>query len=380
MPGVAGVGVPSLSQVQAWDVVHLESAAKDWTATAEHWESAFTSIHRASVSPGGTVWEGVAAEAAQERAFADLVKVRGLADVLHESAAIARRGAETLYSVKRSVLDAVEEASGAGYVVNNDLSVTPTRGGMQARAQVYAADIQERVAQLVARDKEIAAKTDAATAPLNEVSFVEAPSPAPRPRPKNNHIQAVDHTWAQDPPPGLTDGPNGGDIRRAPDKLPTGNQPYIREVRSEEDLQNLWNWARQHGVEIPNGYGDSSKGIRYELPDGTIIGQRRAAGSNGKPALDIDIPDQGGYTKVHINPRGGVPELPAPSAPRPGDVDFGGNDNSGVGGADVDFGGGHRIHQLHQLWEVGGALDGNQHAACATRDLCTVPAAGFREP
>jgi hypothetical protein len=99
------------------------------------------------------VREGVAAEAAQERAFADLVKVRGLADVLHESAAIARRGAETLYSVKQSVLDAVKDASSAGYIVGEDLSVTYPRGGVatQAQAQVYAAHIQERAVQLAAQ-------------------------------------------------------------------------------------------------------------------------------------------------------------------------------------------------------------------------------------
>jgi hypothetical protein len=311
--------MPSLAEVEAWDVTHLENASRDWTATAEHWESAFTSIHRASVSPGGTLWEGAAAEAAQERAFADLVKVRGLADVLHQSAAIARRGAETLYSVKRSVLDAVEEIGSAGYLVGQDLSVTPTRAGVAAetQAQLYATDIQGRVAQLVACDKEIAGKVTAATASLNEVSFLEAPDPAPPPRSKNDHIQAVDHTWAQNPPPGPNDGPTGDDIRRVVDKLPEGERPSIREVRSPEDLQNLWNWARQHGEEIPNGYGDPSKGTRYRLPDGTLIGQRWAAESNGKPVLDIDVPGHGGYTKVHINPRGGAPELPTPAAPRP---------------------------------------------------------------
>jgi hypothetical protein len=181
VPGVGGMAVPSLSEVQGWDVAHLEHAARNWTATAEHWESSFTSIHRASVSPGGTVWEGVAAEAAQERAFADLVKVRGLADVLHESAAIARRGAETLDSAKRSVLDAVEEADSAGYVVGEDLSVTPPRGGVaaQAQAQLYAADIQDRAAQLVAHDKAIAAKIATASAPLNGVTFAEPQAPTP---------------------------------------------------------------------------------------------------------------------------------------------------------------------------------------------------------
>lgn len=179
MAGVGGAGVPSLSEIQAWDVAHLESAATDWKATGEHWESSFTSIHRATVSPGGTVWEGVAAEAAQERAFADLVEVRGLADVLHESAAIARRGAETLDAAKRSVLDAVEEASSAGYVVGEDLSVSPTRGGVaaQAQAQLYAADIQQRAAQLVAHDEAIAAKIATASAPLSSVTFAEPQAP-----------------------------------------------------------------------------------------------------------------------------------------------------------------------------------------------------------
>ncbi|MEZ0350836.1 ribonuclease domain-containing protein [Mycobacterium sp. pR1184] len=180
MAGVGGVGGPSLSEIQAWDVAHLESAATDWKATAEHWESSFSSIHRVTVSPGGTVWEGVAAEAAQERAFADLVKVRGLADVLHESAQIARRGAETLDSAKRSVLDAVEEASSAGYVVGEDLSVTPPRASVaaQAQAQVYAADLQQRAAQLVAHDAEIAAKITTASAPLSAVTFAESQAPA----------------------------------------------------------------------------------------------------------------------------------------------------------------------------------------------------------
>src|ERR1700754_1484862 len=175
MAGVGGAGVPSLSEIQAWDVAHLEGAATDWKATAEHWESSFTSIHRVTVSPGGTVWEGVAAEVAQERAFADLVEVRGLTDVLHESSAIARRGAETLDAAKRSVLDAVEEASSTGYVVGEDLSVAPPRASVAAaaQAQVYAADIQQRAAQLVAHDEAIAAKIATASAPLSSVTFPE---------------------------------------------------------------------------------------------------------------------------------------------------------------------------------------------------------------
>jgi hypothetical protein len=76
-------------------------------------------------------------------------------------------------------LDAVNEADSAGYVVGEDLSVTPPRGGVAARAQaqLYAADIQSRAAQLVAHDAAIAAKITAASAPLNGVSFPEPQQP-----------------------------------------------------------------------------------------------------------------------------------------------------------------------------------------------------------
>lgn len=75
----------------------------------------------------------------------------------------------------------------------------------------------------------------------------------------------------------------------------------------------------QHGVDAPNRYGDSAKGSWNDLPDGTSIGRRLAADSTGKPALDINIPgENGGYTKVHINPtRGGVPEITAEVRPAP---------------------------------------------------------------
>jgi hypothetical protein len=215
-----------LSEIQGWDVTHLEGAATDWRATAQHWENSFTSIHQASVAPGGTAWQGAAAEAAQARAFADLVKVRGLADALHESAAIARRGAETLNSAKQSVLDATKDAGEAGYVVHEDLSVTSSRGGAaaQAQAQVYAARIRERAVQLSAHDHEIAAKITSATAPLSEVSFPEPPT---APRDNKPKIQAVDqHTFKGAPNPEPEPPPGGWStdpLMRAAQKIAYGH-------------------------------------------------------------------------------------------------------------------------------------------------------------
>jgi hypothetical protein len=304
MAGVAGVGAPSLSEIQAWDVVHLENAATDWTNTAQHWEASFSSIHRASVSPGGTVWEGVAAEAAQERAFADLVKVRGLADELHESAAIARRGAETLRSAKQSVLDAVRNASASGYVVGEDLSVTPSRGGAaaQAQAQVYAARIQERAIQLAAHDQEIAAKITAATSPLHSVTFAESPINPPR-----DVIQPADYNTPRPldpaprppvPAPGLPpDGvhpPVGGNLSVGPASRPSDASQGGRSLWDDKGGE----WRYFPGDKYHNPHWDYNAHDRKFSPwDNVQIG---------------DLPPH----TPEAAPKGGAP-TPAPSTPSP---------------------------------------------------------------
>ncbi|WP_164478782.1 hypothetical protein [Mycolicibacterium stellerae] len=270
------------------------------------------------MSPGGTAWEGKAADAAQERSFADLVKVRGAADNLREAATAARRGADELLYARSNVLKAIAAAERAGLVVGEDLSVTvaltngsPSEQSRQlASARQRADDIAARVLELSAVDKKVAAAITAATGPVADVHFTESP------------IQLVDNrTFKEGPPtpdPGIPDdpvgkagGPTAAEIRSVIMKLPEGSRPEIREIRTPQDLQNLWRWMRQGGVEIPNAYGDPEKGMWVGLPDGTRIGQRFVAESSKQPALDVDLPSERGYLKVHINPRGGVPEIPA---------------------------------------------------------------------
>ena len=101
MSPASPVCAPSLSQILGWDTAHLDQAATDWVNTAEHWEGSFTSAHRDTLSPGGISWQGQAAEAAQQRAMADLIQVGGLADILHEASQIVRRGADQLDYLKR---------------------------------------------------------------------------------------------------------------------------------------------------------------------------------------------------------------------------------------------------------------------------------------
>ena len=88
-----------------------------------------------------------------------------------------------------------------------------------------------------------------------------------------------------------------------------GHKAWICEVRSPQDLQRLWEWMKQDGAEIADFYRQSGKGVAYTLPDSSRIGQRFMADSTRKSVLHIDLSGQR-HIKIHLNPRGGVPEIP----------------------------------------------------------------------
>jgi hypothetical protein len=310
------------------DTAHLHEAAAHWTRTANLWENAFAKVHDQISTAGGTRWQGQAAAAAHEHSYNDMVKVRGASDQLHEAAVVASHGYEQLQACKEGVLNAVSNARADGFDTGDDYSVTDrARGGSaefrairQTEAQAYASFIRHRVAALVAADQQIATRITAATEGISELTFQEPPGVDGTivGDEKHGRVQAVDHTWKKDPTPPPRPGPSADDIRRVLDTLPQGDKPWIREIRSPEDLENLWNWLKQNGIANPNRYPDSGKGDWVDLPDGKGVGRRYAAGSTGQPALDIRVPGDNGYFKVHINPqRGGVPSIPAPGRPGP---------------------------------------------------------------
>ncbi|WP_242661265.1 hypothetical protein [Mycobacterium mantenii] len=313
--------LPGLSALLAWPTDHLTEAAAHWESVGER---SYGVAHQVWREAASVDWHGEASDALRSATHADLQTTSAAVDQLRAAARVARSGASDLYAARSRVRYAVEDARNAGFQVGEDLSVTDRLGGKsaaqraarQAVAQAFAGDLRQRAAQLVGLDQQVAGKITAAVAEIRD-TFSPNPAPAAPLPARNGRIQAVDRTWKQDGGNGEANpGPTGDDIRGVLGKLPVGDRLDVKEVRSTQDLENLWKWAKQHGVEIPNGYGDPSKGTRYRLPDGTTIGQRWTAESNGKPVLDINSPDQGGYTKVHINPRGGVPEIPAPVAPR----------------------------------------------------------------
>jgi hypothetical protein len=180
MPAAPGTALPSMSQILGWDTEHLSRAATDWTDTSGYWADAFDSVNGGMLAPGGTAWAGAAAEAAQGRAFGDLVKVRSLADTLSDAATIARRGADQLDYLKRQAVEAINEAREAGFTVGEDLSVTDTSkySGLRiAAVRQHAATIAARAAALGTADKDIAAKMASATTELNGRGFAELAAP-----------------------------------------------------------------------------------------------------------------------------------------------------------------------------------------------------------
>ena len=315
---------PSLSKIEAWKTDHLESAALQWERTAGCWEQAFTAIHREAIAPGGTTWLGLAADAAAARTGTDQVVVNRAVDVLQAAAKTARRGVDDIIAARQLVLRAIDDARAAGFLVGEDLSVrsqevdgTPAlQAARQTRAEMLATEIRTRAEKLIVVDAEVGSSVMSSIESLRGTVFDEAPLEKPV-------IQAVDYApMPQSPipdpglpgdPAGRSAGPTGAEIWSVIEKLPQGDKPWIREVRSPQDLQRLWEWMKQNGAEVADFYRQSGKGVAYTLPDSSRIGQRFMADSTRKPVLDIDLSGQR-HIKIHINTRGGVPEIP--SAPK----------------------------------------------------------------
>jgi hypothetical protein len=311
----AVVGPPSLSALLSWPTDHLTEAAAHWETVGER---SYGVAHGAWSDALTVDWSGGAAEALRTDTHADMMTTSAVVDQLQEAAKVARSGASDLEAARSQMRYAVEDTHSAGFEVGQDLSVTDRMSGgsvaqraaRQAAAQAFATNIGGRAAQLISTDAQVASKVTAAVAGVG--------STFPKTPPTNGQVRAVDNrTFKQGPdkpPPPAPKGPSAADIRKVIEKLPKGSSETIREVRTPEDLQNLKRWLTEHGVDGYNRYRDPSKGFWTDLPDGSKVGERNAAGSTGRNALDVDLPGPNGdeYWKVHINPTtGGVPDIPA---------------------------------------------------------------------
>jgi hypothetical protein len=340
MPAVTAVA-PTLSQIQAWSTDHLETAATHWTQTADTWEDAFTKIHREAPYPGGTPWEGAAAEAAVLHTGTDRVVVVGAADSLHSAATAARYGAEEIAGARQLALQAADEAQAAGFTVGEDLSVSSRQNGgppavqaaRQAQAQLFAATIRARAENLVAVDTEVGSHVSAAIAGVNTAQFGDTPVTPPPPT-KKPEIQAVDnHTVKQAPPqpPDPQPGPlppiNGAkDVRDVLDPLQNGGKrgpngvgtkPDVKEVWDGASVKRMWDYLTRNAADSPPPPGWD--GMTRVLPDGTKIGLRQSTQGWGD-TLQVWYPD-GTATKIHTPYAppliSAPPQLPPAADPAP---------------------------------------------------------------
>lgn len=228
MPAASStLATPSLSQIVAWDVEHLESAADNWSDAAQAWDDAFSAVFREAVSPGGTEWNGDAADAAVQRVGADRLTVPGAVDDLRIAAQVARTSASDLRMAREVVLDAVAAARGAGFSVGDDLSVRSRviggspqlQSALRAQAEVLAATIRSRAAALGALDQQVAGRITAAAAGLSALNFKTDGAGVPAER-DSSGIQAVNFTNRPERPipgPGDPANPSGGTALTAGD-------------------------------------------------------------------------------------------------------------------------------------------------------------------
>ncbi|MCX2929238.1 hypothetical protein ORI20_03050 [Mycobacterium sp. CVI_P3] len=230
---MAATGAPTLAQVRGWDTDHLTSAATHWTQVATVWEDNFTQLSQQIGTPGGTPWMGQAAEAAQQSAYDDRLKVVGLADQLHDASTLARSGAQRITAARNAVLAAVDAAQQVGFTVGDDFSVSSHETGdatylaaRQAQAEAVAADIRTRLGELMATDQQVAATITTAADGLGGAALPGVDDSAGGVQALDNttggdsdkpKIQLVDNETTTDRPPGLPgvppDSPFVGDIR-----------------------------------------------------------------------------------------------------------------------------------------------------------------------
>ncbi|MEB3049704.1 hypothetical protein KV112_08140 [Mycolicibacter sp. MYC123] len=196
-------GLPTLPEVRSATFDHLGSFA-DWCESiSAKTQTQFAEIAQQVRTPGGTNWEGSAANAAIHHADADVRKLRGWGWAHQDAAAVARRGQETLEASKRLVLDAVDDAERDGFMVSGEYRVVDTRPVLtqeqlierQTQADAHSSFIRHRVANLVANDATVASQLITATADFGNLKFDETPGTTSG---RRDGIQLVD--WRQDGP------------------------------------------------------------------------------------------------------------------------------------------------------------------------------------
>jgi hypothetical protein len=223
-------GWPSLPEVKTANWDYLKAASEQWPKIADQWVSAFTEIHEASKRPGGTDWEGPAADAVQASTDKDVFTVRGPAEQLREAGPVAGRGFGQQTSIQRLILSAVDDAHRDGFNVAPDYTVTDTktsydsaseRDARQQAAKVHEDFIKYHVSHLVSGEHDIGRSITKATQGLDGLSF-------PEDAPGRGAASVDDHHTFKDAPGGAGD-MSSGDI----DGIDHANRQLLQSMLDE---------------------------------------------------------------------------------------------------------------------------------------------------
>ncbi len=192
-------GTPTLSQIRGWNTAHLDLAADYWDAEAENWENVFTTAFQTMARPGGQPWDGDAADRAQLRVHLDRLRVIGVADRLRGVAGTARAGARDLRAAQQKAIDVVDDATDAGFEVDEQLFISypgyvnaVLAAGLQKQAIALATRLRAAATELAALDADIAARIDEAIGAIDVAGFADTPAgPAAVPEPgfARRHVQ-----------------------------------------------------------------------------------------------------------------------------------------------------------------------------------------------
>lgn len=321
--------LPSRSAIEGWALAisDLSASAGDFRTAAHRLEStADAHVQQMSV-PGGTAWEGDAADAAYESAYADRAVIYRAADHLREMARVANSAAQDLSSLRDRALDAISDAEMDNFKVTDQLAVVDTRRYVDGEAKLLAARIVRaaehqdyiatRAIALVSEDTKVGARLSSGAAALAGMPPLDwNPGPA---------AQLVDRASRPERPPGSTDKPadalgvrDAEDVHRIIDPLPPGRQPHVKTLPTPEAIAGLYGELTENSMPGPPS---TYPGQWRVLEDGTRIGYR-ATSKFGGPTVEIWYPD-GTKNDVHLaeRPKGPNPApvpLPAPApAPAP---------------------------------------------------------------
>jgi hypothetical protein len=318
------VGLPTRSDIEGWTdaIGDLSSSATAYRAAGERVEAAADAHVQQMSAPGGTVWQGDAADAARESGYADRGVVYRAADHMRNLAKIASLGAQNLSQARDRALDAISDAEGDDFRVGDDLTVTDLRRytsremslylARKAKAEEHHGYIAMRAGTLASEDAEVGAKLQAGAATLDGMAPLHwgtEQSPAQPVSDGDGEIQSYDND---------NDGSyTGREIAKELDQLNDGTTRGIKEVDTEGEIFDLWEKYSQGGVPVPIPKDKLDEIYdMVKLPDGTTISVRES--SNHGPTLDVGYPPGvQGPNKVHFPdapPPPPVPQAPPPAA------------------------------------------------------------------